>query len=345
MIKLNLSNLKSVARVAKTSIVKHSPEILMGVGAVTFVATIVMASKETIKEQEILEDHQEALDDIEIMHVEEGTDITLIDRDFDDNIYLLNDKEYKKARRDVYIHTSLSTVKNYTPAVALGTVSLACFFGAFGIMKKRYTTLVVAYTALEESFRAYRQRVIEDKGEDADLYYMTGQKVKEVTVKDEEGQKTKQKQLTLPDGTILSPYAFKFGKYKETGELNHQWTGNSVLDRAYLLGQQDYLNDQLYMRCIFDDDHKVLKRGWVFLNEIRDLAGEDPTSTGSVVGNLFGNGEPGRDGYIDFRLVEATDENGSCFYINPNVDGLIYDIVEKFEKKPFALSGEYIPVD
>lgn len=341
MIKFNLSNLKSVARVAKGSIVKHSPEILMGVGTVSFIATIVMVSKETIKEQEILEEHQEALDDIEVLHASEEIDVS----ELDDDIVLLDDKEYKKARRDVYIHTSLSTVKNYTPAVALGTVSLACFFGAFGIMKKRYTVLAAAYTALEESFRAYRQRVIEDKGEDADLYYMTGQKVKEVTVKDENGQKTKQKQLILPDGTILSPYAFKFGKYKENGELNHQWTGNSVLDRAYLLGQQDYLNDQLYMRCIFDDDHKVLKRGWVFLNEIRDLAGEDPTATGAVVGNLFGNGEPGRDGYIDFRLVEATDENGSCFYINPNVDGLIYDIVEKFEKKPFALSGEYMAVD
>lgn len=341
MIKFNLRNLKSVARVAKTSIVKHSPEILMGVGTVSFIATIVMVSKETIKEQEILEVHQEALDDIEVLHASEEIDVS----ELEDDIVLLNDKEYKKARRDVYIHTSLSTVKNYTPAVALGTVSLACFFGAFGIMKKRYTVLAAAYTALEESFRAYRQRVIEDKGEDADLYYMTGQKVKEVTVKDENGQKTKQKQLTLPDGTILSPYAFKFGKFKETGELNHQWTGNSVLDRAYLLGQQDYLNDQLYMRCILDDDHKVLKRGWVFLNEIRDLAGEDPTATGAVVGNLFGNGEPGRDGYIDFRLVEATDENGSCFYINPNVDGLIYDIVEKFEKKPFELSGEYLLVD
>ena len=40
MIKFNLSNLKSVARVAKGSIVKHSPEILMGVGTASFVATV-----------------------------------------------------------------------------------------------------------------------------------------------------------------------------------------------------------------------------------------------------------------------------------------------------------------
>jgi hypothetical protein len=331
MIKFNLRNLKSVARVAKTSIIKHSPEILMGVGTASFVATVVTASKATIKAQDILEIHHSEIEDIK-----EAAD--------------LNDPDYtaEDVRKDkivLYSQTSLAMAKNYAPAAAFAILSLTCFFGAFSIMKKRYTVLAAAYTALEESFRAYRQRVIEDKGEDVDLYYMTGQKVKEVTVKDENGQKTKQKQLILPDGTILSPYAFKFGKYKENGELNHQWTGNSVLDRAYLLGQQDYLNDQLYMRCIFDDDHKVLKRGWVFLNETRDLAGEDPTATGAVVGNLFGNGEPGRDGYIDFRLVEATDENGSCFYINPNVDGLIYDIVEKFEKKPFALSGEYMAVD
>ena len=184
---MNLHNIKAFASVAKQTVIKYSPEILMGIGAATFVATVVSAAKETIKEQEILEEHQEALEDIEIMHVDEYIEA----QDLDDDIYYLDDKAYKKSRRNLYLNTFKETTINYAPSVILGVTSLTCFFGAFGIMKKRYTTLVVAYTALEESFRAYRQRVIEDKGADADLYYLTGQKTKEITVKDENGQKIK----------------------------------------------------------------------------------------------------------------------------------------------------------
>ena len=208
-------------------------------------------------------------------------------------------------------------------------------------MKKRYTTLAIAYSALSESFKLYRQRVIEDKGEDADLYYLTGNKPKEVTVKDGNGEKVKVKTLTLPDGSVASPYAFKFSKYKENGELNHQWQNDPNLNRMYILGQQDYLNDQLYMRCLFDSKHRVLSRGCVFLNEARDYLGEDATTTGSVTGWRFSNGEPGCNGYIDFHLVESTEidpETGKeipCTFINPNVDGLIFDLVGQKEKVPF----------
>ena len=148
---MKLHNIKAFAKIAKQTIIKHSPEILMGVGAASFIATIVVASKETVKEEDILIDHYEELEAIECSH------------DMGD----LDDKAYKKSRRNVYRDTAIKTTKNYIPSVVLGTTSLTCFFGAFGIMRKRYTTLMVAYTALEESFRAYRQRVIEDKGKDA----------------------------------------------------------------------------------------------------------------------------------------------------------------------------------
>lgn len=325
MVKLSFSNIKAVANVVKVFTVKHAPEILMGTGTVAFVATVVTASKATIKAQEILEDHHEALADVKF--VEEHT------KDNDEIEY--TKEEVKKDKIVVYTKTSLALAKEYALPLGLAALTISCYFGAFGIMKKRYTTLAAAYSALNTAFRKYRERVIADKGEAKDLEYLTGGKVKEITQKDENGNKAKIKVLTLPDGTELSPYAFKFGKYKENGELNKQWQGDYCLDKAYILGQQDYLNDSLYLRCIFDNEHRVLKRGCVFLNETRDLLGEDPTATGAVVGNRYGNGESGCDGFIDFRLIEAEDENGPCFYVNPNVDGLIYDIVEDFEKVPF----------
>ena len=254
---MKLSNIKAFAKIAKHTIVKHSPEILMAVGSASFVATIVSAAKETIKQQEILEDHKEALDYMYMMYTEPD----------EDDPFLLDDAAYKKSRRCVYLDTIKKTTINYIPAATFGAVSLACFFGAYGIMRKRYATLVVAYSALEESFRKYRERVVADKGAEADLYYLTGSKPKEITVKDENGKKTKVKQLVLPDGTIASPYAFKFSKYKENGELNQQWSTNQTMNRSYVYGQLDWINNRLmYDRTVFDDDRRVVIRGWVFLN-------------------------------------------------------------------------------
>lgn len=324
MLKFNVSNLKAVASLAKTTIVKHSPEILMAVGAVSFVGTVVAASKATVDSQEILEEHRDNLRDIEIFD--------------NDNPGEINPK---KERLVVYKDTSLALARKYAPATACAALSLTCFFGAFGIMRKRYTTLAVAYTALEESFRKYRERVIADKGADADLYYLTGAKTKEITVKDEDGKKTKIKQLVLPDGSVASPYAFKFGKYREDGSINQQWLNDPTLLRGYVLGQVDYLNNRLAERCVLTDDYRVLVRGTVFLNELRDLFGEGPTETGAVVGWRYSNGEPGCNGYIDAHLIEATEEDPEtgdmipCIFVNPNVDGLIYDLVGKKEKIPF----------
>lgn len=335
MIKFAPSNIKSMVTVVKAGLVKHSPEILMGAGAVSFIVTVITASKATIKAQDILEDHKKKLDDIKEI-------IDYCEKYPDSVEYCLEDS--KKDKTVAYVQTGLALAKDYAPAVGFAAISLTCFFGAFGIMKKRYTTIAMAYSALEQSFRKYRERVIADKGEEADLYYMTGQKPKEVTVKSEDGKKQKVTQLVLPDGTIASPYAFKFGKYKENGELNKQWQNDINLLRAYCLGQQDYLNDQLYLRCVFDNDHNVLYRGAVMLNEIRDIFGEDPTPTGAVVGNRFSNGEEGCNGYIDLKMTEAVEEieeDGEihqypCMFFNPNVDGLIYDLLNKKEPIPFA---------
>ena len=86
------------------------------------------------------------------------------------------------------------------------------------------------------------------------------------------------------------------------------------------------------------------------LNEIRDLCGEDPNSTGAICGNRYGNGTPGANGYIDFRIIESKEidpETGKeipCLFINPNVDGMIWDLIDEKEKVPFQPSTEMLEV-
>ena len=324
---------KVLFSVAKAWTVKHSPELLMAAGAGSFIATVICASRATLKAEDVLIDYHIRRDEIE-----EAKEMG----ESEEEITTYTDDDYRKDKITLCSQTAFGMAKVYAIPAGLATLSLACFFGAYGIMKKRYTVVVAAYNALAESFALYRQRVIEDKGQDADAYYLTGAKPKEITVKKEDGTKEKKKVLILPNGEVASPYVFKFGKYKENGEKNRQYQGNHQLDLATILGQQDYLDDCLYMRSLFNKDHEVIKRGAVMLNEIRDLLGEDPTPTGAIVGNRFGNGEPGCDGLLRLRPIEATEidpETGAeidCYWINPNVDGMIFDLLDKMEEVPFV---------
>ncbi len=328
------TNAKALVRTAGLWTRNHSPELLLVGGTVSFFATVVTASRATIKATDVLEAHQEKMRDIKTAQATSS-----------EEVYSEDD-----IRRDtivVYSQTGLELAKRYAIPFGCAALSLTCFFASYGIMKKRYVALGAAYAALNESFQLYRQRVIEDKGEEADLYYLTGVKASQITEKDPEtGEKVKKTVIKDLNGNeiLASPYMFKFSKYKENGERNNAWVNDDNLNRAYILGHMGYLNDLMITRNVTNRKGEVVKRGWIFLNELRDLLGEDANTPGSVVGWRFSNGEPGCNGYIDLNLVEGrepdpvTGDPMTVYYINPNVDGLIWDLVDKFEENPFVPS-------
>lgn len=333
---MSFSTVKALARSAGTSISKHAPEILLVSGAVGFVATVVTASRATLKAQDILEEHNDKLRDIKTIRATTSEE-------------RYSEKDEKKDLITLHTQTSIKMIKQYAIPAGIGILSLTCFFASYGIMRKRYVALSAAYVSLEESFRLYRQRVIEDKGQDADTYYLTGVKPKEITVTDPDtGEKQKVKTIKDLNGTVIpaSPYMIKFGKYKEDGERNNQWQSDAHLNRCFILGQLDYLDHMLFERSVRDRDGYILKRGSVMLNELRELLGETGNTTGSVVGWRYSNGEKGCNGYIDntnvIESVEIDPDTGKeicCFYINPNVDGLIYDLLDKWEDEPWLPSN------
>lgn len=297
----------------------NAPELLVAGGIASMAAALYSTAKGTIKAQDTIMEHTLERADLEDKKDKTTKDVVVL-----------------------YSHTGLELAKDYAPAIGFTAMSITCFCASYGILKKRYVALGAAYTALNESFALYRQRVIEDKGAEQDLYYLTGVKPKSITVTNENGEKEKKKVLPeLPDGRTASPYGFKFGKYKENGERNLQWQDNAMLNMSYVLGHQDYFNDLLYSRCIIDSDGRVKKRGAVMLNEMREALGEDASTAGAVVGNRFGNGEPGCNGYISFNAIEGYEidpysgQEIPYIWIEPNVDGLIYDLLDKFEEIPF----------
>ena len=262
---------------------KHSPVILTAAGVVGVVAAAVLAAKATLKLEETLDKAKARLEEPEGATPE---------------------PKLKAVTANV-----LDLVKLYGPSVTLGAASLVCIVSAQGILHKRNAALVVAYKGLEQTYRNYRERVVEEYGEDVDRDFHRG--IKTEVIEDEKGKKHKVKTLVDKDASY-GEYTFVFGSE------NPNWTGFPERNEWFLTCQQAYLNDLLRFR------------GHVFLNEVLERIGMDHTKAGAVTGWIL-NSEG--DNYIDFNMFkldtpaakEYEHAEPGFILLDFNVDGVIWD--------------------
>lgn len=137
---------------------KYSPEILTAAGVVGGLATTVLASRATLRLES------------EIDLIKGNLDLANHDAHMEE----LPADEVSRARTAIYIRGSLRIAKLYAPAISIGTASVACVLAAHGIMKRRNVALIAAYNLIERGFSEYRNRVIEEFGEEKDRDYRLG---------------------------------------------------------------------------------------------------------------------------------------------------------------------------
>lgn len=129
-------NLANVWKNIQKTLVKRSPEILVGIGITGMLTTTVLAVGETPKALKCIEEKKDELD-VEKLTVPE---------------------------------TIEATWKCYIPATVTGVLSVACLIGASSVNLKRNAALATAYTLSETAMREYRDKVVEtigDKKEEA----------------------------------------------------------------------------------------------------------------------------------------------------------------------------------
>lgn len=283
---------------------KHSPEILIGVGVAATVGAIVSTIIATKKSDKIIKDHTLDVTNVKITF---GQD----DEEHKEVLSKEDEKEYKHDLTRAYLHTGLELVKVYTPTVLLTTTSLAAFLGAYGIVHKRNVALTAAYTAVSESFKAYRKRVVDELGEDKDYEFRHGlKKVEEIDPE----TKTIETRFVPQDDDNTSQYSRFFDEssrnFKKCPEHN----------LAFLRTQQDFAN------------HLLKIHGHLFLNEVYDMLDIPRSQAGALVGWVMGEG---RQNYVDFGLSDP-DRRSVRDFVNGydpailldfNVDGLVYDLI------------------
>lgn len=124
------TKLSLIAKTIKTTMTKHSPAILTGVGIAGMISTTVLAVRATPKALQLVEEEKE-------------------------------DCTGKLGKLDV-----IKTVwKCYIPAAITGGLSIVCLIGANSVNLRRNAALAAAYTLSESSLKEYQQKVIETVGE------------------------------------------------------------------------------------------------------------------------------------------------------------------------------------
>lgn len=128
---MSKSNVLKLVNSTKNAMIKHSPEILTGLGITGMITTTVMAVRATPKALILLEEKKKETETEKLTPVE----------------------------------TVKAAWKPYIPATVTGTVSIACLIGASSVNARRNAVLATAYTLSETAFAEYKEKVIETVGE------------------------------------------------------------------------------------------------------------------------------------------------------------------------------------
>lgn len=278
---------------------KHSPTILFAAGIVGVVGTVVLASRATLKVESVLDEHNETLEKINTTEIVGYTE---------------DDK--KQDTLVLYVQTAGKFAKLYAPAVLVGALAVTCLTGSHYILTQRNAGLMAAYAALDKGFRAYRERVRADVGEEKEREYRYGAEKITVEETDAKGKIIKKQDVVRVAGEP-SIYAKLWGQ-----DYSSSWNPVPDYNLVFLRSQQNYLNDLLKAR------------GHVYLNEAYDQLGLPHTKEGAVVGWIYDEKNPDIDNYIDLGLFNRNMEpqhfdfftgREDAIWLDFNVDGVMYD--------------------
>lgn len=299
-----MSNVGRFAAKAKFKLGKHSPEILMAVGAVGAVTSAVMACKATLKVNDILAAHQSSVATIHDVQdgkaeIKEGAVYT--------------EEDAKKDLTAVYVQTGLKIAKLYAPAVILGTLSLGCMVGSNRILQKRNAALTAAYVTLDKAFKDYKGRVSERFGDRVQDELERGIKAVEVenTVTHEDGTEEIVKSYVDQADGEHTPYDMLFD------EMIDHWEPDAQMNKRYLSLIQSEAN------------RRLRAQGFLFLNDVKKLIGcyasgaSLCTPTGQIVGWLYDPNNEELHNCVDFDLDRLYGDPNVMLHFN--CDGPIID--------------------
>lgn len=131
----------------KSAMIKHSPEILTGIGITGMITTTVMAVRATPKALILIEEEKRSIN-YDILEAAKKN----------------GDESCSKIEKLKPLDTIKVAWKCYIPATITGAISVVCLIGASSVNMRRNAALATAYTLSESALKEYQEKVIESIG-------------------------------------------------------------------------------------------------------------------------------------------------------------------------------------
>lgn len=324
-----LAPVKHFSSRALFKVKQKSPEICLVLGIGTGIATVVVACKATLKADEILDHHADAKKRIEDAKAAVAEGLVEGETYTEEDIH----RDELVIKKDLV----LGMAKLYAPAIGLGVLSIGLILTSYRIINGRYVGMLGAYTALDDQFKKYKQRVINAVGEEKEREIRTGVVKKKGYVEEVDHlgkKKVVEKEL---DQHIPEMEDGDYGNMVIFSELtsNQFQKSDPFYNEAFLRAQETYFNNLLTARgYVFESEvrhalglkltkESVIK-GWIL--DPANRGGHAPLSFG-IIGPIFK--ETGEHMMKNGKLVKSL--SGKEYLLEFNTDGVIWNLVELWE--------------
>ena len=290
---MNLNFIIQGASAMKLALKAKAPALMLAGGLASVTAGTVIACKQTLELDDVLESHVE-----ELNNVSSGEDLKLES---------YTSEHARNDRINIYIRAGLDVSRLYAVPGVLMFSGMGLILGAHHIMAQRNATLALAFTGLKTAFDKYRENVREEYGEDVDTKMMRG-RVKPVTEINEKGEK-----VTTLKYENNDPYNRVFDQTTSTS-----WKPDLSVNNMFLSNQQRFAQERLNMR------------GYLYLSEVYEALGIPESSISRVVGWKIRRNPDGSKDFpmVDFGINKPHPDDDlyardSAVYLDFNCQGLI----------------------
>ncbi len=291
---------------------RHSPELLVAGGIASAAGSVALAIYATTKLNSTLEPYNKKIEAIK-------KDLK------DDNKIANNEVDVKQAKKELattYGKAVLKAIALYAPSAICFASSVGCILGSHKIMQTRNLALTAACATLDQSYKAYRNRVKEKIGEEAEEKIYKDISKEEQEIVDPNTGKVKNKKIDTPHLKDNNAWNLIFDKD------NPNWQPSALLNYNFLMGLQSYYNQ------------KLKTFGYVWLYDIYSALGFTTESIGAekmraahILGWCYDPSDPNRNSFISFGLTQPGTEcptrrvaaqieaNEPSFWLELNPDG------------------------
>jgi len=282
---------------SKLALKANAPTIMVVGGVAAMGASVVTASKQTLKAEQVLAVHVPKLEKIQEA------------RALDVRSY--QDEEALQDRFKVYSATAFDLGKLYAVPTVLFVSGAGLVFGGHRMMLKRNASLAIAFTTLQKAYQKYRENATAAMGPEFDRAMLGGWETKEVL--DEKTGAVEKVSVFEWDSDMSDPYNQVFDQGNST-----QWEPDLGINKGFIAIQQDYAQE------------KLNRQGILYLSEVYKALGFAETPMSRLVGwKVKFNPDGSRDiPVVDFGLDKVTNQQfmygpDYSVYLDFNCQGLV----------------------